>query len=163
MRTYTVGQMAEALAKAKPSLSAAYYARQIRGWAQADLFPDAGIRGSGRTAAQIFQRHHLVMSQVYGFLTVLGMTAPQLKAVNACFRNGFDIRAVVDAYDGGDRDWRFVLYLNEDGDVHGGKFTKHVDINPLAQAVAPNVLFLTQSSIFRVLDVEQIEGAPSSE
>ena len=153
MESFTVGQMAERLAKAKPSFSAAYFARQIRGWAQADLFPDAGVRGSGRTAAQIFETHHVVMAQIYGFLSVLGMTAPQLKIVNACLHNGTDIRKVVKAYEGGDRDWRFFLYLTEDGEVWGGKLTKDKTAHEGVQASAPNILMLTPRSIFRALDV----------
>lgn len=161
METFTVGQMAERLAKAKPSLSAGYFARQIRGWAQADLFPDAGIRGSGRTAAQTFERHHLVMAQIYGFLTTLGMTAPQLKMVNACLQTMPGVKKVVEDYSSGDRDWRFFLYLNEDGEVKGGKLTKEKTYNELFSALAPNVLMLAPRSLFRALDVTFDKEVPA--
>ncbi|GEO99515.1 hypothetical protein [Methylobacterium haplocladii] len=161
MTTFTVGQMAERLSVAKPSLSAAYIARQIRGWAQADLFPDAGVRGSGRTAAQIFEEHHLVMAQIYGFLTMLGMTGPQLKTVNACLQNGTRIKEVVKAYNTGDRDWRLFLYFTEDGEIWGGKLTKQKSYSEGVVASAPNVIMLAPRSLFRVLDVTDETEVPA--
>jgi len=155
METFTVGQMAERLSVAKPSLSAAYIARQVRGWAQAGLFPDAGVRGSGRTAAQIFEEHHLVMAQIYGFLTMLGMNASQLKAVNACIQNGPGIKKVVSAYNSGDRDWRLFLYFTEDGEIWGGNLTKEKSYRAGVVASAPNVIMLAPRSLFRVLDVTE--------
>lgn len=151
METFTVGQMAELLELAHPSLSAAFHARQIRGWAQAGLFPDAALRGSGRTAAQIFQRHHLVVARIYGVLAMMGMTVPQLRLVGACLKNGKDVRRVVEAYAAGDHDWRFVLHLTNDGEVHGGAFVKDLKLSAMAEALAPNVIVLAPTSIFRAL------------
>lgn len=152
MSAYTVGQMAELLELASPKFSAAYYARQIRGWAQADLFPDAGIRGSGRTAAQVFQSHHLVEARIYGVLTMMGMTVPQLRLVQACFRNSIGIVNTVKSYEKGDQDWRFVLHLTNEGEVYGGKFCKELRPNRLVDALAPNIIVLAAGSIFRALD-----------
>jgi hypothetical protein len=151
METFTVGQMAELLELAHPSLSAAFHARQIRGWAQAGLFPDAALRGSGRTAAQIFQRHHLVVARIYGVLAMMGMTVPQLRRVAGCFQNGSGVRRVTEAYATGDHGWRFILYLTNEGEVHGGGFFKELKPNLMTETLAPNIIVLAPASIFRGL------------
>jgi len=139
----TVKDMAYRLAAATGQ-SETLHARQVRHWAQHDLFGFETLQrsGEGRTASYFYNDRHLAAARLYALFTAMGWNIDQLGKVSRLIKNigaddapqvqhdGFvkiernGLKAVVDAAKAGDFDWCFGVYSDEAGAVYGGSMMR---------------------------------------
>jgi hypothetical protein len=139
----TVKDMAYRLAVATGQ-SETLHARQVRHWAQHDLFgfEDLERSGDSRTASYFYNDRHLAAARLYALFTAMGWNIDQLREVSRKIKNiasndapriehdGFceiernGLKVVVDAAKAGDFGWCFGVYIDEAGTVCGGNMMR---------------------------------------
>lgn len=155
----TVAEMADRIAGLSENVMASTVARQIRNWAQAGLFGDLALRGSGPTAAQIFEDEHLVTARLFNILGRLGLNVSHFEVVKRLLRNtpisdhpvGKSYRPglplVLDRYREGESDWRFILYTDTEGAIQAGGFVRDAQPHPLVEPTGPIVITIRFAAI----------------
>ena len=134
--TFTASEVGDRLARSHPERGAAFYTRQVRGWAQAGIFPSGQERiGDGDNAAIRYTEVDLLAARVFTHLGAIGipwsrlgdvadtfwnLSADTAKALPKANRSRGGIGFVVEHLKAGEPGWRLRLRLDENGEVVAG-------------------------------------------
>ncbi|MCJ2120671.1 hypothetical protein MKK65_29640 [Methylobacterium sp. J-001] len=155
----TVAEMAERIAGSSDGVPAGTIARQIRNWAQAGLFGDLTLRGTGPTAAQIFEDEHLVTARLFNILGRLGMNVAHFEVVKRLLNNAplteypvgrayrRGLPFVLEQFRAGQTDWRLLLYTDTEGAIQAGGFDRDAQPHPLVEQTGPIVISIRFAAI----------------
>lgn len=139
---YRVSDIAKRLAATDGAgRSEAYFARQVRGWAQHGLFEPLGLKGSGRTASRVFDKSAIYRAKALSVLTGLGLRPSELHNV----LSGFWFDKAVERVQAGE-DLNFQIAVGDDGSCF--EASAEDKAAPLGDG--------TRASLYMIFDMHQL-------